>query len=448
VATPWTTRTFDQISYLDLDRSTLSPKEQIMTFRPSSPNQRPRWLVLFAILMLSLGLGASSAMAAPVFSFTPDDQGANDEPGQKDLTAQSSTIDAATGDFWTAWKWDDTSWPGGNTGDACALFDTDGDGNVNYAVCVTVANSPATETNERVYSCGDSKPDRCTQPTVLLDEDGGWCTVAPASATFPPPPSGGDLQATCNISDIADDIGVPSLNNGTLLNSCSYPSEEPNSDPSDCVLTFAPGTLTVIKVVNNNAGGTAVPSNFSYNGGGTTGLTNVTAAASPGNSHSLAAGTTFAVTEVGVVSGKITVGGVVYSVSYSGCSGTITSATTSTCTITNTADKNSPTGATTMSWVVDDSASYTIRAGAPNASSATITFKLYSEQTCTTQVGTDDQQNVTLSNAGATASANAIGYTVGVGTYYWRTFYSGDAYNNAASTACGSEVTTITQVAP
>jgi len=107
VATPWTTRTFDQISYLDLDRSTLSPKEQIMTFRPSSPNQRPRWLVLFAILMLSLGLGASSAMAAPVFSFTPDDQGANDEPGQKDLTAQSSTIDAATGDFWTAWKWDD-----------------------------------------------------------------------------------------------------------------------------------------------------------------------------------------------------------------------------------------------------------------------------------------------------------------------------------------------------
>lgn len=421
-----------------------------MTFQSSSPHRGPRWLALLAIVILSLGLGATSAMAAVNFSFVVDDQGKNDEPGQKDLTAQASANDTITNDFYTAWKWDDTSWPGGNTGDACALFDTDDDDNVNYAVCVTVANSPATETSERVYSCGDAKPDRCTNPIVLEGSNGGWCTVAPASATFPPPPSGGDLQATCNISDIASDLTLPGLNNGTLLNSCSYPSEQPNSDPSDCVLTFSPGTLKVIKVVDNTAGGTAVAGDFAYDGGGTTGLTAITAAASPGNSHPLAAGTTFAVTENGVVGGKITKGGVAYSVSYSGCSGTITSATTSTCTITNTADKNTPTGGTTMSWVVDDSASYAIRAGAGNASSATITFKLYDAAGCADadQVGTSDVKTVVLTNSGATAGADATGYTVGVGTYYWRTFYSGDAFNNPASTACGTEVTEIKDVTP
>ena len=98
-----------------------------------------------------------------------------------------------------------------------------------------------------------------------------------------------------------------------------------------------------------------------------------------------------------------------------------------------------------MTWVVKDSASYGIRAGAGNAASATITFKLYNAAGCAdaAQFGSSDQKAVSLTNAGATAGANATGYTVPVGTYYWRTFYSGDAYNNAASTSCTLEVTTI-----
>ena len=165
-----------------------------------------------------------------------------------------------------------------------------------------------------------------------------------------------------------------------------------------CTFTNSPanGTLTVIKSVDNTAvgGAGASAADFSYDGGGTTGLTAVTAAASPGNSHSLATGTTFDVTENGVAAGKVTEGGVVYSVSYStGCSGTIASGQTSTCTITNTADKATPVGGTTMSWVVKDSASYAIRAGAGNAASATITFKLYDADGCADadQVGTSQQ---------------------------------------------------------
>jgi hypothetical protein len=49
-----------------------------------------------------------------------------------------------------------------------------------------------------------------------------------------------------------------------------------------------------------------------------------------------------------------------------------------------------------------------------------------------------------LTGAGTSASADTVaGQDVGVGTYYWQSFYSGDGNNNSASTDCGTEVTTI-----
>jgi hypothetical protein len=96
-----------------------------------------------------------------------------------------------------------------------------------------------------------------------------------------------------------------------------------------------------------------------------------------------------------------------------------------------------------MSWTLQDSASYTIRAGASDAATATIDFKLYSDPSCATQVGTTETRTVTITG-GTTASAGTVtGYDVGVGTYHWRSFYSGDAFNNTANTACDSEITTI-----
>ena len=130
------------------------------------------WIALF---VLSMGMQYVSAMtpqsvlaAVPSFNFIGDDAGANDEPGQKDLTALASATDGPGGDFYSAFKWDDTSWSGNNTGDGCQLFDTDGDGNVNFAVCVTIAGQTADELSTRVYSCGDRKVDRCTNPIKLL----------------------------------------------------------------------------------------------------------------------------------------------------------------------------------------------------------------------------------------------------------------------------------------
>src|SRR5262249_52016565 len=123
-----------------------------------------------------------------------------------------------------------------------------------------------------------------------------------------------------------------------------------------------------------------------------------------------------------------------------------------TCAITNSDSKNNPTGTTTMSWTLQDSVIFAIRAGAADASSATIDFKLYKAAGCADadQVGTTEGGiAVTLNGAGDQASAaTTTGYDVGPGTYYWRAFYSGDANNNAASTACGSEVTTISNDSP
>ena len=44
---------------------------------------------------------------------------------------------------------------------------------------------------------------------------------------------------------VLNDVGGATL--AKLLNVCSYPSQEPNSDPSDCVVTPDSGFLTIVK---------------------------------------------------------------------------------------------------------------------------------------------------------------------------------------------------------
>src|SRR5678816_501116 len=75
--------------------------------------------------------------------FVKDDQGANDTPAQSDLNA-FTRADNVTGFIAVKWVWDDiNSWTGtGQTGDACALFDTDSpaNGKADAAVCVRIEN--------------------------------------------------------------------------------------------------------------------------------------------------------------------------------------------------------------------------------------------------------------------------------------------------------------------
>ncbi len=234
--------------------------------------------MLPAFIAYTGAIAITPAAAVPIT--LEDDAGPDDEPGQKDLN--SLTVDQSpptpnTVDVTWNWDYAQTDLSGGNTADACSLFDTDGDGNADYSLCV-IWGDDGDDTNgtdntyitTRLYSCGDDRADRCSQPASLLAEDmNGDGDLADAGEAL----SGGPYATTCSITfGVADTFGARgnaqaddttdtqascqialsdvSASDAFLLNVCSYPSQEPNSDPSDCVITPNRGFLTIIKVAD------------------------------------------------------------------------------------------------------------------------------------------------------------------------------------------------------
>lgn len=191
-----------------------------------------------------------SQLARAATECNSDSQGANDVPGQKDLT-YLCVDDAPVDDKITAsWQWDDLDWSGNNSGDACALFDTDGDGKANTALCVVINGSPASLTQFLTYTCGDASESRCTSPntsspSTLSDCDIDSNGIQPFAAGSASPL---DTIAHCSI-DLNEVGGV----NAEIIDVCSYPSQQPNSAPSDCIFTRTttpPAQLEIRKVLS------------------------------------------------------------------------------------------------------------------------------------------------------------------------------------------------------
>jgi hypothetical protein len=218
----------------------------------------------------SSGLVATSSLSATAIMIV-DDSGPDDYPGQKDLNFFTFDygLPGATA-IGVSWGWDDTSWSGNNTGDACTLFDTDADGFANYSFCITVKGIPATFLSARMYACSDGRTDRCTQPSPVTGflSTGGASVVANAdpfgtagSAFFAASHTVGNTCSTrpgCYTQDTVatatielSDVGGTTAR---LLNVCSYPSQVPNSDPSECVVTANNGFLTIRKEATPNDG--------------------------------------------------------------------------------------------------------------------------------------------------------------------------------------------------
>ena len=170
-----------------------------------------------------------------------DTAGANDEPGQKDLTEMCA--DYLSGAVNIQWNWDDTAWSGANTGDGCALFDSDGDGFANYSLCVIVSGNPATYSTHILYSCSDTSTNKCFGSTPLTSTGIECSAFNDDTPTF-----GGDDDTTAQCT-----VQLSSVGGGELIDVCSYPSGQPNSDPSDCII-FQPksGKLEVIKDLEPN----------------------------------------------------------------------------------------------------------------------------------------------------------------------------------------------------
>lgn len=219
-------------------------------------------VLLFAAAQVVTAVGPlmqpGTAHAADVC--VSDTAGANDEPGQKDLTRLCQDDAPAEGTEEVSWNWDDTGTSGNNTMDACALFDdADADVNTDYSICVITENTPATLQEVVIYSCGNDKNDRCTSPKTQIP--GPYDTTCSVTQQGTDPFPAGDFSptdtvATCNF--VLDDLGVQNLSDLTLTDVCSYPSSEPNSDPSDCVIiqNEPVAIIEVIKdiVPNENTG--------------------------------------------------------------------------------------------------------------------------------------------------------------------------------------------------
>ncbi len=80
-----------------------------------------------------------------------------------------------------------------------------------------------------------------------------------------------------------------------------------------------------------------------------------------------------------------------------------------------------------------------------NASTAggTVTYTAYSDDTCTTSVGSGGTVTVTDGSVPTSSSVTLSS----PGTYYWQASYSGDEDNGASTSSCGSEVETVGKAA-
>jgi hypothetical protein len=200
-------------------------------------------------------------LIAPVFAAPItiiDDGGPDDNVGQKDLNSFTFDYDnQASGNIAVSWNWDDTAWSGGNTGDACALFDTDGDGFINNAVCVGVGGA-GVEQYTTTYSCSDKDTDRCTAPNSVIATTSTFSTAVGGADPFAGDPTHGsslnvcDANPACNSVDTVatgtiylSDFGATTA---TLINVCSYESASPTSNPEECVINPDLPTLTINKV--------------------------------------------------------------------------------------------------------------------------------------------------------------------------------------------------------
>ena len=250
------------------------------------------WMALFAPIAARAAPATShtvSEVQVPLMQIPPsfftviDQHGANDEPGQVDLT-QMGRDDSDASIYSIFWSWDAIDFAG-QTGDACALFDYNDNGNVDVVVCGQVENGDGwTSENPEilqttdipnnfpegvgaspfVFRCVDSQPDKCSQPsdprlyTPGTDIDSGTLgdldSSPPENLVTDTDPFGSgdghpnDSTLQINISKVfleslAADLGskYPIIPNPDpiLVNVCSYPSAGSggNNNPFDCITT-------------------------------------------------------------------------------------------------------------------------------------------------------------------------------------------------------------------
>jgi hypothetical protein len=449
----------------------------------------PTTLIFALAVVLAAGRSEAQTFNSGNEIKATDDGGADDYPGQKDLNYLSLNY-ATTNDAVRArWGFDDTSWSGNNTGDGCVLFDQNSNGKADVAFCVTVEKAGAFKAF-RAYTCSDARSDRCTNPvlkTPLTSSGSAAVKTTDPFAGIASHTTGNTCGAKqgCYTQDTEAEAIVRFADFGsiatTFVNVCTYPSQEPNSDPSDCVFTPNNGFLTIIK----DAGGNTT-TGFVFNlGTGQTfqdGTSSKTVHEGDDNLFSIRPNTddfnqpisgtpSYDVLEAVPTGWNLTGAGCV--IEGNGAVGTpdslpvtgsatasagvqnivIKSGLSTTCTFTNEEGKKTPAISTTQSAAVKLSDSAAISGLKTGGGTASATFRLYDTlahcQAWGTGAGSglvassEESVNVSDTLESATpAMTTAVG--VGNGTYFWGVKYSGNNFNNDKIDCSESTVVSIT----
>jgi hypothetical protein len=277
---------------------------------------------------------------------------------------------------------------------------------------------------------------------VVTNDDGGTATCGSFSFSVNGAAPAGfeaDCQNELSVdSTVSYTVTEPAVSGYAASYSNCSSIQVPAGGSATCTITNDDRgpSLRLVKSVTNNNGGASTPGAWQLTATGTGGFTDA------GNSatfHAAKAGVQYTLSESSVSGYDF--------VSWSCDGGTFVAPNKVTlglgqqvtCTVTNDDRKATPGVTTTERAVLHDAATISgIRPGAP-APAATVTFRLYSDAACATQVGGDETVGIL---GGQATTVNGVLVTA-PGTYYWRAFYSGDGFNASFATACGSEVTTV-----
>ncbi len=283
--------------------------------------------------------------------------------------------------------------------------------------------------------------------------------ASPSPASFAGDENGTNVSITPNTAYSVSEGAVTGYSQTSSTTGCSSATGIAPGGSAICTITNTTNgvTFTVIKHVDNttNGDGGQTAANFTMS------VTSAIGSPSPASFPGSEAGTPVTIKANAPYSvGEGAVTGYSQTSSTTGCSSAtgIAPGGSATCTITNTADKQTPDIATTMKWVLKDSVTVSgLRPFASNAGDAYVIFTLYGPFNpadpvndppgCTSKlIFTSLQADGALTYAqdGKSGTASTNGFEVpGPGIYLWQAHYSGDADNNSQDTVCGSEKTEI-----
>ncbi len=200
---------------------------------------------------------------------TADVQGPNDPSGdgQADITQLCIDESGLPASFELEFSWDDNSFSGNNTGDACVLFDLDGDaaGNIDHALCTSVGGDPGSlVAGPTFYTCSGQN-DRCGNPQLA---GGGGTVCAGQVENTDPFSNGDDFPEDTVVNCTVDTSDIPP--GWVRTNFCSFPSSQPNSNPKDCIGYVGGGFIEISKrAFPDDATSAATSFSFSISGTGT-----------------------------------------------------------------------------------------------------------------------------------------------------------------------------------